>query len=231
MKTIAIIPARGGSKGVPNKNIIEIDGKPLIEYTIETALAASKVDKVIVSSDSEDILNVARKFDGVAIHKRLDALATDTSPITDTISNILKDESEEYEAFMILQPTSPIRTSLQVDEAVELLSNNKHANSLISVTAMDDVHPARMYWKDNQDDLSTILGQYEETRRQDIPNAYYRNGAIYITNVAAFLAKNSVMIKPSVGYEMPSSQLLNIDEPRDVLIAEVLIKEWKKGNI
>jgi CMP-N-acetylneuraminic acid synthetase len=95
---------------------------------------------------------------------------------------------------------------------------------------MNEIHPARMYWK-TKDSLSPILDGFEETRRQEIPTAFFRNGSIYIIRIKPFLKNHKVMIKPSIGYVMPSSQLLNIDEPRDIIMAEALMLAWKKGII
>ncbi len=228
MKTLAIIPARGGSKGVPGKNKALINGKPLICYTIETALEASGIDHLVVSSDDPDILKIAEGYKEVLVHDRAKELASDTSPITDTIRKLA--DTYPSDVIMLLQPTSPIREPHQIEQAIALLEKNKQANSVISVTAMDDVHPARMYW-DKEGVLSPILEEFEQTRRQDIPEALYRNGAIYAVRSSAFYASGQIMAKPSVGLEMPSSQLLNIDEPRDLLIAEVLIKAWKNGEL
>jgi CMP-N,N'-diacetyllegionaminic acid synthase len=229
MKTLAIIPARSGSKGVPNKNIRSIAGKPLIQYTLEAALESNLLDKVIVSSDGENILDLVAHF-GVELHKRPELLAGDSSPVTDTISEILKKQTG-YDAVMILQPTSPIRTGEQIDESIKLLLNNPKANSIISVVKVDDVHPARMYWKSEDNKLDPILIEFEEKIRQEIPPAYFRNGSIYLVRTKAFNENHSVMVKPGLGYVMPSSQLLNIDGPRDILIAEVLIETWVQGNL
>lgn len=230
MRTIAIIPARGGSKGIPGKNVAIVAGKPLIAYSIETALQVSGLSEVIVSSDADDILDVARSYVSVRIHKRSDQLATDESSVIDTICAILQDLDSAPDAIMLLQPTSPIRTAEQVEAAIRLLRDHPSANSLISVTAMSDVHPARMYWK-TEAELSSILPEYEQTRRQEIPPAYYRNGAIYLVRSEALIKNNSVMVKPSLGFEMPASQLLNIDEPRDLLIAEPLLEAWKRNEL
>jgi CMP-N,N'-diacetyllegionaminic acid synthase len=232
MKVIAIIPARAGSKGVPGKNINKIAGKPLISYTIIAAINSKLLQKIIVSSNDPKVQELVREHRQVNFHNRSSDIAGDNSPITETIHSVLKqyDIENKYDAVMLLQPTSPIRTSEQIDKAINLFAENPEANSLISVCAMDDVHPARMYWqKDNI--LEPILSEFEEFRRQEIPKAYYRNGAIYIIRTNAFRKENSVMVKPSIGFEMPSSHLLNIDEPRDILIAEVLIKAWKDGRI
>lgn len=224
MKTIALIPARGGSKGVPGKNIYPILGKPLIQYSIEVALESISINEVWVSSDSEEILQVAKQFNTVKIHKRDSSLATDTSSISDTIAEIFK-LVEDCDCLALLQPTSPIRDINHVEEAITLLKNNPEANSVISVCGMDDIHPARMYWLDGKE-LTPIMKELESKRRQDMPLAYYRNGSIYIVRKEAFLITNSVMAKPILSYVMPSSHLLNIDEPRDLLIAEPLIKNW-----
>jgi CMP-N,N'-diacetyllegionaminic acid synthase len=230
MKTIAIIPARGGSKGIPGKNILEICGKPLIDYSIESALQSENISEIWVSSDDDKILKVARKSNEVLIHQRKSKIAKDNSSVVDTIKAILAEYTQENipDAIILLQPTSPIRDSQQIDEAISLLEVNPNMQSLISVCPMDDVHPARMYWK-NGLSLEPILEKYEQTRRQEIPLAYYRNGSMYIVRTKAFLENNSLMVKPSIGFEMPESMLLNIDTPRDVLIAEPLIKAWRNG--
>lgn len=232
MKILAIIPARGGSKGIPGKNIYPILGKPLLQYTIEAAIESKKLYKICVSSEDPAIIGAAEKYEQIKIHFREHEIAGDTSPVSETIQAVVNEYSliDNLDAILLLQPTSPIRTGKQIDEAIELFERSPRANSLISVCPMDDVHPARMYWKKN-DFLNPILAEFEETRRQDIPKAWYRNGSIYIVRTKAFERYKSVMIKPSIGYEMPTTQLLNIDDPRDLLIAEPLINAWQKGTL
>jgi CMP-N-acetylneuraminic acid synthetase len=226
MKVIAIIPARAGSKGVPGKNKTIIDGKPLIGYTIEAALQSNLLFQTWVSSDDPETINLARNYAGIKIHEREGSLATDQSPVTDTVKKIL--EMSDCDAVMLLQPTAPIRTGNDIDRAIKLLIESPEANSVISVVAMNDVHPARMYWK-NDGQLIPILSEFEQARRQDIPPAYYRNGSIYLVRRIAFEHNASVMVKPTIPYIMPAGWLLNIDEPRDMIIAEALIPAWKKG--
>ncbi len=208
---------------------MSVDGKPLICYTIEAALGSALLDRIIVSSDGQEILDVASQYKDILIHKRDQKIAGDTSPVSETIVNIIK-SNQGYDAVMLLQPTSPIRTGKQIDEAIKLLANDEISKSLISVVPMDDVHPARMYWQEDSN-LVSILPKFEETRRQDIPTAYYRNGSIYMVRVDAFKQKQVVMQKPTLGYIMPYSWLLNIDEPRDLIIGEALIKAWKGGQL
>lgn len=233
MKVLAVIPARGGSKGVPGKNRKIVDGKPLIAYTLEAALESKLLSDVYVSSDEEAILEVAKGFNKIKIHTRPADLATDSSPVTDTVAAVQKIESDKgnvYDALMILQPTAPLRKGLDIDQAITILSNNSSVNTVISVCEMHDVHPARMYWQKDESMIS-ILPEYEQTRRQEIPPALYRNGSIYLTRSKAFESQHSFMVKPIAPLIMPSNWLLNIDEPRDMLIAEALIPAWKLGKL
>ncbi len=232
MKVIAIIPARGGSKGVPGKNRKLILGKPLINYTVETALESGLLSDVWVSTDDKLIMECVNIFDNVLLHKRDEELATDKSPITETVKAILDNYpiDDLPDAIMLLQPTSPIREVSDIDQAIKELTNRETVNSVISVCEMDDIHPARMYWKSDEI-LEPIIEKYESVRRQDIPKALYRNGSIYLTRTNAFQTTGSLMCKPSFGYEMPERKLLNIDSPRDMLIAPILIEAWKKGEL
>ena len=232
MKVIAIIPARGGSKGVPGKNRKSILGKPLINYTVETALKSGLLSDVWVSTDDKLIIECVNEFDNLLLHKRDAKLATDISPITETVKAILEHYHVDDlpDAVMLLQPTSPIREASDIDLAITELKKRETVNSVISVCEMDDIHPARMYWK-SEDILVPIIEKYESVRRQDIPKALYRNGSIYLTRTASFLSTGSLMCKPSFGYEMPERMLLNIDSPRDMLIAPVLIKAWEDGEL
>jgi CMP-N-acetylneuraminic acid synthetase len=226
MKVIAIIPARGGSKGVPGKNRKIIDGKPLISYTIEAALKSKLLSQIWVSSDDQEIINITREYNNVQIHKREPALASDESPVTDTVKQVIS--QTECDAIMLLQPTAPIRTGENIDGAIRLLNASENSNSVISVVEMNDIHPARMYWK-KDDRLASILPEFEQARRQDIPPAYYRNGSIYLVRREVFQQYHSLMVKPTIPYIMPLNWLLNIDEPRDMIIADALIPAWKKG--
>lgn len=227
MKVLGIIPARGGSKGVPGKNKKIIAGQPLITYTLEAAQASKKLSTLFVSSDDDEILSIAARFP-CKVHKRPQVLASDTSPVTDTIAELLRLEGQLYDAVLLLQPTSPLRTCNDIDNAIQLLEDDATAESVISVVAVDDIHPARMYTINQENHLDSFVPEYEQLRRQDIPVAYFRNGSIYLTRTTAFSRTKSVMNKPIRPYFMSSEWLLNIDGQRDVLIAETLISAWKR---
>lgn len=224
----AIIPARGGSKGVPKKNKKMIGGKPLIAYTIEAALNSKFLKKIVVSSDDPEIIEIAKQFKGIDIHQREESMASDTSLIGETVYAIIADD--DIDAVMILQPTAPIRTGENIDEAIQQLNDHSTVNSIISVVEMNDIHPARMYWNQEMS-LVPIMPEFEKLRRQDIPTAYYRNGSIYLTRKSAFMIDHAFITKPIMSYIMPFNWLLNIDEPRDILIAEALIPAWIKKMI
>jgi CMP-N,N'-diacetyllegionaminic acid synthase len=235
MKTIAIIPARAGSKGIPGKNIYPILGKPLISYSIESALESKKLSSIIVSSDDKKVQSIVQGYKGyrrILFHDRPKYLADDKSKIIDTVIEVLNNflPKENIEAVMLLQPTSPIRSGIEIDEAIHMLEKNSSANSIVSVCAMDDLHPARMYWS-NEGYLNAIMPLYEKARRQDIPLAYYRNGAIYLTKICALKTEKSFVARPIIPYLMPESKLLNIDSPRDIMVAEVLIKLWLENKL
>ena len=224
MKTIALIPARGGSKGIPNKNMININGKPLISYTLELVTKINFFSSIIISSDSKDIIEYCRKnYQNVEIHVRSSGLSSDQSPIKDTVYEILKESDSSIDSLMLLQPTSPLRSNKNILEAIDIFEKNTVFNSLVSVCPMDDLHPARMYWK-NKNTLKPIMKKYQHKRRQDIPLAYYRNGSIYLVRKTLFMEERNILVEPIYGYEMPRSQLLNIDDFQDLKLAEVLLK-------
>lgn len=230
MKILGIIPARGGSKGVPGKNIKPLNGKPLIHYTTEVAQRVSLFDDLIVSSDSDEILEKAAET-GVSFSKRPGVLATDSANVVDAIIYEIHQaevrSGEKYDYVVILQPTSPFREVYHVEEAIRKMIKSG-ANSLISVTLLDDLHPARMYNTDCNSELKSLFPQWEAVRRQDIPPVYYRNGSIYITKIDALVQSMSIMCKPSVPYIMEKKYLVNIDDERDWIIAEAILAKNSK---
>lgn len=232
MNVLAIIPARKNSKGVPGKNFKKYLDVPLIDYTIDAALKSKLITKTILSTDWEEIIEYSRKYKTLEIQERPKELATDQSPIIHTIIEIIKGEKFKPDYIMILQPTSPIRDTSDIDNCIQKMQMNNKFNSLISVIPMDDIHPTRMYWQDTQDQsLESIMPKHENSLRQDIPTAYYRNGSIYITRTDSLLKNHSIINKPIASYEMKYSHWLNIDDLRDDIIANSLIKAWKEGII
>jgi len=232
MNILGLIPARGGSKGVHKKNIRLVDNKPLIHYAIECGQQSKLLNKLVVDTDSDEIEDVAAST-GVTILKRPAELAQDESSVVDVALRVLQQLEQEQLAIdilVLLQPTSPIRTSKNIDETIELLLSNPSADAVISVVAMEDTHPARMY-QVNGNELVPLHPKLETKRRQDLAPVYYRNGCIYAIRVDALKSGKSFMPEKKLAYVMPSNWLANIDDERDLILTEALVKAWKNGII
>lgn len=223
MKVLGVIPARGGSKGVPGKNIKLLAGKPLISHTIDAALS-SVLTKVIVSTDDDAIKRTALKA-GVAVpFKRPAELASDTAKSIDVARHALLTMEEldktTFDAIMLLQPTAPFRTPEDINEAIRILESTPEADSVISVVDVEAHHPARMKYLEGGRLIDPPFCEaYENQNRQELRPMYIRNGAIYLTKRDALL-KNSYKGKICMALIMPASRSVNIDTLQDFEYAE-----------
>lgn len=221
-KILAIIPARGGSKGLPRKNIIDLAGKPLIAWTIEASLGSKYITKTIVSSDSDEILEVAKGF-GSDILKRPEEFSTDTSSSDVVVKHALEYIEEKFEYVVLLQPTSPLRDTNDIDSAFEKLFS-LDATALISVCEYDN--KILKAFKENE--FGYIEGisnnKYPFMRRQDLPKTYMSNGAIYIIKVDEFLRNNSFYTNRTVQFVMDEIKSSDIDTKEDLEKVEKLIE-------
>ena len=232
MRVLGIIPARGGSKGVQGKNIRIIAGKPLIQYTIDACKNCQKLSDFVVSTDSDQIKKIVEKT-GTKVVDRPPELGLDTSSVVDAALHVLEnveDKNNPFDAIMLLQPTSPIRTGEDIDKAIDLLNTVLDIDGVISVIQVDDNHPARMYLVNEKGYLESFLPVFEETRRQDLPNVYHRNGSIYLVRRDFLINNRTFMPKKKAALIMPSDFHINIDNEQDVLLAEIVINEWKKSK-
>lgn len=232
-RILAIIPARGGSKGVPGKNTKVIQGKPLIQYAVDCAIGASEIDKIIVDSDDQHILNQVKDNNDSRVFKvlRPSHLGDDNSSIVDVILYLLNSQKEIYDLIFLLQPTSPIRSPQDITSIISLFNEDKDLEGVISVIAMEDMHPARMYNLDNRQNLLPLVKGNETKRRQDLETVYYRNGCFYAIQTKAFLEQKTFMPVKKKAYVMNPEHLLNIDTPRDILLAEVMIEAWLNNQL
>jgi len=223
-KIIALIPARGGSKGLPGKNIKNFAGKPLIAYTIESAKKSKLVSKVVVSTDAKDIAAVAKKY-GAEVIDRPKNLATDIAPVSGAVLhslNWLKEQGETFNLLVLLQPTSPLRTSQDIDDALKTFVKSK-GDSLVSVSPVDH-SPYRMFKIEKY--LKPLFGQkYLKARKQDPPKVYRPNGAIYVLPATTFYKHRKFYVGRVVPYIMPLEKSIDIDSLRDFLFAELLFKQ------
>ncbi|WP_159023057.1 cytidylyltransferase domain-containing protein [Formosa sp. L2A11] len=229
MKVIAIIPARGGSKGVPHKNLITLGNKPLIQHAVSCALNSLLVDKVVLTSDSDIILEKVEEAKKLVKIKRPEALATDKSSVTGAVQHVL-DTFPGYDLVVLLQPTSPLRTSKDLDLIIDEFKKDANLDGVISTVPLIDMHPARMYNLSEDAMMEPYQEGGETLRRQDLKPVYYRNGCFYAVRVSAFIKENTFMVAHKKAYIMDSKWLANIDDERDVLLTRYLYDLWIKEN-
>jgi CMP-N-acetylneuraminic acid synthetase len=217
---LAVIPARGGSKRLPRKNVLDLNGKPLIAYSIEAGLKSKYIDKVIVTSDDDEILEIAKKYKSNTI-KRSAKLASDTATTFDTVKHVI-DNCEEYNYIILLQPTSPLRDDKNIDQAIELLDSKK-ADAVVSVCEM--CHSP--LWANTLDNSLSMKGflrdELVNKRSQDLEKNYIVNGAIYICKTNKFLKEESFFLKDNIfAYQMNRKESIDIDDEMDFKIAQAL---------
>jgi CMP-N-acetylneuraminic acid synthetase len=228
LNILGVIPARGGSKSVPRKNIALLHGKPLIAYTIQAAQASQRLTHFLVSSEDPEILAVARQFGAPTPFVRPAELATDEAPTLPVVQHAVRfmeqQEGLTFAVIVLLQPTTPLRRPEDIDAAVDKLSATR-ADSVISVCDVGAYHPARMRQivDDRLVDLPTREPK-EMLRRQDLPPVYIRNGAIYAVRREVVMEQNSMVGEISRPYIMPEEQSVNVDSKLDLLLAEILLR-------
>jgi len=234
-RVLALIPARGGSKGVPRKNIRLVCGKPLIAYTIETALAAKNVlTRVLVSTDDAEIAEIARRYGAEVPFLRPADLANDTAAMIPVIQHAVRfaeeDEKLRYDWVCLLQPTEPFRTAHDIEQSLSL-ARAGGCDSVISVVQVFSVHPMLMKRIDENRLLPYCVDEKEGTRRQDyMPPAYMRNGAIYLSRRDVLMNQNSIwgdVIRP---YVMPPERSVGVDSELDMKLVQLLIEESLSGK-
>ena len=222
---IAIIPARGGSKGVPRKNIKKLGGKPLIAYTIEEALKSKYLDHVFVSTEDPEIAKVSKEC-GAQVIDRPATLAKDTSKTVDAILHAveyLERKGIHSHIVVLLQPTSPLRNTEDIDAAVKLFLYNE-CDSVISVCEPD--HSPFWCFRFDGRYLQPLLGQeYKNMRRQDLPKVMMPNGAIYISSPESIARFGGFHSDHMIPYCMPPERSIDIDTALDFTIAEVIINK------
>lgn len=220
---IALIPARGGSKGLPGKNIRNLNGKPLIAYAIEAAQKAKHIDRVIISTDDEDIARVATEYGAELPFMRPAELASDTAMAIDnyiyTIDRLEKESARSIEAFVVLQPTSPLRIAEDIDGAIELFEKNS-ADSVISYC--QEAHP--ISWHKYLDEEGRFVNIFDSNikNRQDNRVSYYPNGAVYVFRTS-MIKERKYYTDKSYAYIMPRSRSVDIDFIEDFEYAEFLL--------
>lgn len=220
---ISIIPARGGSKGLPGKNILPLCGKPMIAYTIEAAKQSKYIDHVIVSTDDQKIAEIALQYGAEVPFLRPNFLASDTAQAVDnyiyTIERLSKEWNTPIEEFVVLQPTSPLRIVEDIDGAIEMFMKKK-ADSVISYTP--EAHPVR--WHKYLDENNAFIDIFDTTiaNRQDLKTSYYPNGAVYVFRFS-MIKERKYYTDKSYGFIMPRVRSVDIDYKEDFDYVEFLM--------
>ena len=219
MTLLALIPARGGSKGIPRKNVRPFCGKPLLQWSIDAALAASCVDQVVVSTDDPEIVDLAKACGAEVPFLRPAELATDEAPGIAPVLHALQ-QLPRVSDLLLLQPTSPLRTSADI-EAIVALRQQAGCESVVSLTPSAK-HPAWMYGLSQDQRLEPLLELDEIHCRQQLPPAYVLNGALYLASRVFLLREHSFIREDTVGYVMPPERSVDIDTPFEWQWAEFL---------
>ncbi len=226
-KLLALIPARGGSKGIKDKNIVMVCNKPLIAYTIQSAKASRYIDSVVVTTDSERIANIARDYGAEIPFMRPAELASDEAKTIDVVLHAigeLKKNGQKYEALVLLQPTSPLRTTEDIDGAIECFYWNGE-QPLASVSPVED-HPL-LIRSIEDGELKPLLSEVSTCRRQDMKPYYRVNGCIYINRVEE-LEEQTSLNDNSMPFIMDVSHAVDIDEEKDIALVNFFFNRQVK---
>jgi CMP-N,N'-diacetyllegionaminic acid synthase len=219
---LGIIPARGGSKGLINKNVLPLMGEPLISWTINAALGSEYLDRCIVSTDSVKISEIAIRYGCEVPFIRPDHLATDEAKTIDVIVHAISSLMEDYDIVLLLQPTSPLRTSGDIDRSLEMMIQHK-TESLVSVVKSD--HPPEWSFRIIHSKITEFLQEAKKNkRRQEYAQAYSLNGAIYACFKDLFLNKKTLFYKDTLAFVMPKSRSVDIDSADDLNYCEFLLR-------
>ena len=232
MRVLGVIPARGGSKGIPKKNIVDICGKPLIAYSIDAASKSQALTTCIVSTDSDEIADVATRYGALAQFRRPAEISNDTASSFDVIMHALEymeaESNSVYDAVMLLQPTTPMRTAATIDAAIRQLSNSD-CDSVVSVVDVGANHPYRMYKLDDKNTLVDLLANDDPMMpRQRLPKVYIRSGDIYVTRRECLMQKRSLIGGTSKAIVIKPEDTVNIDTVEDLIIARHRISERER---
>lgn len=224
---IGLIPARGGSKGLPRKNLTPLADRPLIEYTFDAALAATTLDRVIVSTDDDDVIQLAKDAGIDVPFVRPGNLARDDTPMLPVLEHCVKTlaaSGESAQVMVLLQPTSPLRQSRHIDEAVQMLVEGD-AETVVSVQELPHrFSPDSLLVMNDSLQLDPYVGSSAPTRRQDKPLFYARNGPAVLAVRATVLSRGTLYGSPTMGYVMRRRESIDIDDFEDLQLAELYLR-------
>lgn len=219
----AIIPARGGSKGIPRKNLLRIEGETIVERAIRLARESGRVDRVLVTTDDPEIYELAKLHDAAPPSLRPPHLATDLATTIDAVIHLIDDADVEDGYVLLLQPTSPLRTASDLDRLCKLFEANPEALAIASVVRHDAPHPNKIMTIDGGY-LRSYLGTNPSVPRQSLPVVHAINGAFYLVPRQIVMEQRTFLPERTLPFEMPVERSVNLDGPMDLLLLEALLK-------
>ena len=219
---LAIILARAGSKRLPNKNSLPLAGKPLVQWTIDAAKSSSFIDSIVVSSDDCGILELARELNVIALDRPAN-LATDIASSADCVVHVIENLPQRFDYLVLLQPTSPLRTTNDIDQAITMIINLRCE----SITSVSETEHNPLWSNTLPDDGSLtnfISSEIKNKRSQDLPTYYRLNGATYIVNIKAFLKNRQFIQAKGYAQKMPQERSIDIDTKLDFLLVKSVME-------
>ena len=233
---VAVIPARGGSKGLQRKNIRLLAEKPLIAWTIEQAKSSKYIDKVVVSTNDEEIAEISKKYGAEVPFLRPEELARDDSPTSDAIIHALnwfEERGEYFDIVVLLEPTSPLRDVEDIDKCVEILIGNPKAKAIVGVAKLESTHPEFNVVINEEGFIRKLDGttNFKVLRRQDLEDVYFFEGSIYISEVGVLKQKRTFYQESTLAYVVPKYKSLEVDELCDFICIEALMKAKMGGKL
>lgn len=234
MRVLGLVPARGGSKGVPRKNIRELNGRPLLSYTAESALASKLLDRVVLTTDDDEIASIGRRCGLEVPFRRPQSLAQDETPMLPVVQHALSFFAErgyEFDAVFLLQPVTPFRSTTDIDSCVDLMIKSG-ADTIISVLKVPErFNPLFVYFENSSGGLEYALGaQTRIIRRQQAPTSFVREGSVYLTKTKTILECNSIFGKVIRGYQIADEDSVNIDSEEDWRLAERILRASNENS-
>lgn len=226
-KILCIIPARGGSKRIPRKNIVDLCGRPLISYTIEAAKNSKLFEKVVVSTEDGEIAKVSEKYGATVLERKL-GLASDNASVMDVSLDVIEQygkKGENFDYVCILLTTSPLRKAEDITGAFNKLKQSD-ANAVMAVTTY--AIPPFLALKEENGFLKLFFGEKYMLRSQELPKVCVDNGSVYIFRTDAIKKEKKFYCSKLIGYKMPRERSIDVDEEVDLKIAEYFIKEGEK---
>lgn len=220
----AIIPARSGSKGIPGKNLYEIDGENLVERTIRLAKNNSNVDNIIVTTDDPEIYKIAQNNDAAPPNLRPKHLSTDTALTIDAVKHVLKDSNIQAGYVLLLQVTTPLRTDDDLHNLLKKFEDHPEADAIVSVVNHNSPHPEKLL-RQSGDFIIPYLGKNPGVPRQTLQSLYALNGAFYLTSFQIIHDESTLLPEKTIPFVMPQERSVNLDEPIDIIVLEAILEK------